>query len=228
MRQWSADRYERYPVTIQCYESVGFHRLLKEETESYECLGETWNCIEMEIYRDLTIESGRLVLRRWKTDDAEALYKYASDKHVSELALWPRHTSMEMSREVIEKIFMPNPDCFAIVLKQSNEAIGCIGLVPSGAEHHTVASNEREVGYWIGSAFWGRGLTTEALEVLVEYCRNTLRLESLLITTDARNIASQRVAEKCGFLYVESYEYDGIRSNAYKHTLKAHTPSFLE
>ena len=46
-----------------------------------------------------TFETDRLIMRPWRTDDAEALYKYASDGRVSELALWPRHTSVEMSRE---------------------------------------------------------------------------------------------------------------------------------
>lgn len=40
--------FENNPAAIRCYESVGFHRVVRQETESYECLGETWNCIEME------------------------------------------------------------------------------------------------------------------------------------------------------------------------------------
>ena len=55
------------------------------------------------------IETERLVLRHWRVKDASALYKYASDNRVSELALWPTHTSVKMSHEVIEKVFMPNP-----------------------------------------------------------------------------------------------------------------------
>ncbi len=41
--------FENNPAAIRCYESVGFRRVVRQETESYECLGETWNCIEMEI-----------------------------------------------------------------------------------------------------------------------------------------------------------------------------------
>ena len=55
------------------------------------------------------IETEQLILRPWKEDDAESLYKYASDSRVSELALWPCHTSAEMSRDVIRYIFAPNP-----------------------------------------------------------------------------------------------------------------------
>ena len=38
------------------------------------------------------IETERLILRPWQESDADALYKYASDSRVSELALWPTHT----------------------------------------------------------------------------------------------------------------------------------------
>lgn len=71
MRQLCADRYEHYPVTPedmnayyaghidgQCSRTLtmtgGDHRVSFPETESYECLGETWNCIEMELKNDTT------------------------------------------------------------------------------------------------------------------------------------------------------------------------------
>lgn len=162
------------------------------------------------------IETGRLILRNWQTDDADALYKYASDERVSELAMWPRHESVEMSRRVIEELFLPNPDNFAIILKSTGEPIGCIGLVPSGDEHFDTADREREVGYWIGCPYWNKGLTTEALEAIIEYCRVTKGLNSLLLTTDNRNIASQVVAQKCRFQFISDYECDGVSSKSYR------------
>ncbi|MDE5653413.1 MAG: GNAT family N-acetyltransferase [Muribaculaceae bacterium] len=157
-----------------------------------------------------------MYFRPWRENDAEALYKYASDARVSEMALWPQHTSVEMSRQVIRDFFMNNEHTFAIVLKATDEPIGCIGLVPEGAEHYKPAPNEREVGYWIGYPYWGKGLTTEALNSLIELCRNYLRLDSLMITTDTGNKASQRVAEKCGFVYFSDYDNDGTPSKAFR------------
>lgn len=40
------------------------------------------------------MKTDRLILRKWSEDDADALYKYASDPKVSELALWECHTSV--------------------------------------------------------------------------------------------------------------------------------------
>lgn len=45
--------FENNPSAIHCYEAAGFHRASLSETECYECLGEMWNCIEMEQQKDL-------------------------------------------------------------------------------------------------------------------------------------------------------------------------------
>lgn len=174
-----------------------------------------------EIAQNFKINTNRLTLRRWRENDAEALYKYASDGRVSEMALWPRHTSVDMSREVIKDFFQPNPFILAMVLKETNEPIGCIGLVPAGAEHYKPFANEREVGYWIGFPYWGKGLTSEALKSMIEFCRNNIRLDSLLITTDAANKASQRVAEKCGFTNFTDYDNNGTPSKAFRLSLSS-------
>lgn len=45
--------FENNPSAIHCYEAAGFHRVSLPTTECYECLDETWNCIEMEQNKDL-------------------------------------------------------------------------------------------------------------------------------------------------------------------------------
>ena len=49
-------------------------------------------------------ETERLILRHWAEDDAEELYKYASDPQVGPPAGWPPHTSVENSREIIKNV----------------------------------------------------------------------------------------------------------------------------
>ena len=45
--------FENNPSAIHCYEAAGFQRVPRPDTERYECLGETWNCIEMEICKTI-------------------------------------------------------------------------------------------------------------------------------------------------------------------------------
>ena len=58
-----------------------------------------------------------------------------------------------------------------------------------------VQGGEREVGYWIGREFWGRGVASRALAAF-------LRIEKqrpLTAHVAKHNVASRRVLEKCGF-----------------------------
>jgi RimJ/RimL family protein N-acetyltransferase len=57
-----------------------------------------------------------------------------------------------------------------------------------------------EVGYWIGRAWWGRGVGTRALELLLDVVTE----RPLYGVVAADNIASIRVLEKCGFRAVGS------------------------
>ena len=49
----------------------------------------------------MTLETERLILRPWKEDDAESLYKYAKTPEVGPKAGWPVHTRVETSRQII-------------------------------------------------------------------------------------------------------------------------------
>lgn len=45
--------FESNPSAIRCYEAAGFERVAKAEKEYYQCLGETWKCIEMECHNKI-------------------------------------------------------------------------------------------------------------------------------------------------------------------------------
>lgn len=214
------DANEQNPQAVGFYRHMGFEVYGRTETDGQ---GNPFPILRMRLEQKEemnVIETERLTLRPWTANDAEALYKYASDSRVSELALWPRHESVEMSRMVIEKYFIPYPPTLAVVLKATGEPVGCIGLVPEGLEHYVTEPGEREVGYWIGRPYWGQGLTPEALEALIRHLSTTTDIPSLLLTTDLRNTASQRVAEKCGFRFVGEYTHEGTEGKAYRLPLR--------
>ena len=74
------------------------------------------------------METQRLILRPWIEADAEALYKYAKDPAIGPIAGWPPHTSVENSKDVIRNI-LSAPETYAVVLKETNEPIGSVGMV---------------------------------------------------------------------------------------------------
>lgn len=62
---------------------------------------------------------------------------------------------------------------------------------------------EREVGYWIGREFWGKGIATQALTQLL----GLVKTRPLFGHVAKHNIASRRVLEKCGFTLIGEDKY---------------------
>ena len=69
-----------------------------------------------------------------------------------------------------------------------------------------------EIGYWIRTTAARQGYATEATLALVEFARSVLGARRIEITSDARNVASRRVAEKSGFTL------EGIRRSSRRDT----------
>lgn len=147
------------------------------------------------------IETPRLILRPWREDDAECLFKYARDPDVGPVAGWPPHTSVENSREIIRTVFSA-PETYAVVLKETNEAIGCCGIMSFNSLHATDMNNgEAEIGYWVGKPYWGQGLIPEAVKALLSRCFNELSIDVVWCSHYDGNLKSKRVCEKSGFKF---------------------------
>ena len=147
------------------------------------------------------LTTARLILRPWLESDAEALYKYAQDPAVGPTAGWPPHTSVENSREIIRTI-LSAPETYAVVLKQTQEPVGSIGLMFADRVHSAdIQDHEAEIGYWIGVPYWGQGLIPEAVCRLLEHCFTDLHLSTVWCGHYEGNHQSRRVMEKCGFQY---------------------------
>ena len=65
-------------------------------------------------------ETERLVMRPWREDDAENLYKYASDPAVGPSAGWPVHTSVGDSLRVLREVLIEDKT-WAVTIKPSDE-----------------------------------------------------------------------------------------------------------
>ena len=152
----------------------------------------------------MILYTDRLILRPWREEDAEQLYKYAKDREVGYPAGWPAHTSVENSREIIKTVFSA-PETYA-VCKKDGSPIGSIGLKLNGYTDMTERDDECELGYWIGKEFWGQGLIPEAAKALLAYAFDTLGMRSVWCGYYDGNERSKRVQEKLGFLYQHATE----------------------
>ncbi len=144
------------------------------------------------------MQTSRILLRPWRESDAEALFKYASDTDVGPRAGWPPHQSLDESMEIIRTVFN-NDRTWAIELKATGEAIGCIGYYLHGESNINIGEQDAEIGYWIAKPYWNQGLCTEALKLIIAHCFNTKGFSTLWSDFFVDNPASGRVMEKCGF-----------------------------
>ena len=99
----------------------------------------------------MILETKRLILRPWQESDAEELYRHASDPQVGPAAGWPPHTSVENSRDVIRNILSHEANR-AVVLKETGEVIGSVGVMTDGMGTAQVAQEH-------GAAVWNVSLS---------------------------------------------------------------------
>ena len=148
------------------------------------------------------IETDRLILRRYVIEDAEAMYKnWASDSDVTKFLTWQPHSSVEVSRGIIENWLKEYSDekyyQWAIVLKANgNEPIGDISVVQMNEDISMV-----HIGYCLGRAWWRRGIMSEALKAVMDFMFDTVEVNRVESRHDPMNPNSGKVMRKCGMKY---------------------------
>ena len=59
------------------------------------------------------------------------------------------------------------------------EAIGCVGYYTHETSNIPIGENDCEVGYWVGKPYWNKGICTEALKLMLDYCINEKHFENI-------------------------------------------------
>ena len=145
------------------------------------------------------IETERLILRRFRAEDAQAMYdRWANDPEVTRFLTWPPHTSADGTKQLLalwEKDYEKQDHYqWAITVKaQDDLPIGSIAVV-----FHDDRCRKAEVGYCIGRAWWHQGITSEALAAVIGFLFEEVGMERVEARHDVDNPNSGRVMEKCG------------------------------
>ena len=145
------------------------------------------------MFEKTELQTERLLLRPWRSNDVEDAFAYAADEEWARY-LWntprpyeKRHAEEFVSRAVADDWSVQAQ--FAIVFQA--KVIGGIRLFLTDPPMNTVAG----LGYNVGRAYWSRGFVTEAATAVVDYGFSA-GLHKVTATADARNLASIRVMEK--------------------------------
>lgn len=133
---------------------------------------------------------GEVVLRRVIEADLPTLYAHQDDPEATQMAAFPARPYESFIKHW-RRILADDTNTLETILFNGEVA----GYIVSW-DH----DRRREVGYWLGRDYWGKGIATRALQALLE----RERVRPLYAYVARHNLASRRVLEKCGFSVVGS------------------------
>lgn len=154
----------------------------------------------------------RLILRRVLPSDVKEMFELRSNpetmKYIPRPLLTNHDEALAHIQMMDDKIETNEGINWAITLKGDDTMLGVIGHYRIKPEHYRA-----EVGYMILPEYNGKGITTEAVQCVVDYGFTTMKLHSIEGVIDPENSASERVLQKCGFVkeahFKENEYFDG-------------------
>jgi ribosomal-protein-alanine N-acetyltransferase len=159
------------------------------------------------------IETARLVLRRMRRTDEDALLAVLGDPVA--MQYYPAAYSREEVRRWIKRWGASYAEhgygLYAMALKSTGEVIGDCGHAKQDVEGET----EIEIGYHVLRALQGQGYATEAARACVKYGFETLGARKLISLIRPENMASRRVAEKMGMRFEKEIIRKGFATLVY-------------
>ena len=171
-----------------------------------------------------TLETPRLILRRFTLDDAADMYEnWARDPEVTRFLTWQPHEDEDATYNLLEgwvgRYEEGDYYNWAIELKELGKPVGNISVVQQDSR-----ARRAHVGYCLGRDWWRQGIMSEALGAVIPYLfsQGYLRVDS---RHNVDNPYSGAVMKKCGMKYegtFKGYEWDnsGIGDAAFYAILK--------
>ena len=142
-------------------------------------------------------ETERLILRCFNENDADSLAGVLSDPDVMRFSLSGPYSSEKIQKFLkctIASYANDGVGLWAVEHKDDCRLIGYCGYLVQQID----GQHEIELTYRFVKGYWGQGLATEAAKAVCKYGFEQLGLNRLISIIEAENIASIRVAEKCG------------------------------
>jgi ribosomal-protein-alanine N-acetyltransferase len=148
--------------------------------------------------RETGLETERLLMRRWVSEQAQAWWTILGDPEVTRLTFGAPHPDLAYSQRVLEHTIRRSAreqplGWWAVVERASDAIIGTIGL------NATPEEGTAELGYHFRRTAWGKGYATEAVCVVVAYGFSLGGCQRIIACLHPANGASRRVLAKSGF-----------------------------
>ena len=143
---------------------------------------------------ELDLPGGRI--RSWRPGDEPSLARHADSRKIwlNVRDRFPHPYTLAAAEEWVAMASAADPQTqFAIEV--GGEAAGGIGLfLQQDVERYSA-----EIGYWLGEAYWGRGIATAAVQRFTDYAFDAFGLCRIYASVFVSNEGSIRVLEKTGY-----------------------------
>ena len=148
-----------------------------------------------------TLQTERLILRKFTQEDLEAIFRIYSDKEVNKFLPWAPLETMEEAEKLYQDKYKNVYENqigyrYAICLKENNIPIGYV---------HVSSAPSHDFGYGLLKEYWNLGLVTEASQAVIDQLKRDGFL-FITATHDINNPQSGAVMKKLGMKYQYSYE----------------------
>lgn len=158
------------------------------------------------------LETGRLILRRYTVEDAQAMFEnWASDPEVTRYLTWPTHAGPDVTRRLLENWATRYADPaiyhWGLELKDGGALIGDISAVRVNEGNRSA-----ELGWCMGRRWWGNGYMPEAARAVLGYFFNTVGFNRVCAAHDVENPKSGRVMQKIGMRQEGVARQEGVNN----------------
>ncbi|MBV8928549.1 MAG: GNAT family N-acetyltransferase [Mycobacteriaceae bacterium] len=135
----------------------------------------------------------RVLLRPPRLDDAEALFeRIASDPEVTRYLSWIPHPDVTETRRVISELFNVGYErTWLVEIRESREVVGLCGW-------RRPVSHAVELGYCLARRWWGRGIMSEVLALLLDALQRDPAVFRVWAVCHVDNTRSARLLERAG------------------------------
>lgn len=142
----------------------------------------------------VTLETERLILRKFKKDDFKDIFQWASNPEVNRYVSYQPHKTLADSKKIAKEWAddAKKIDYYNWAIEYEGKVIGNISVV----QHDTLW--EAVMGWQIDAPHWNKGIMTEAASAVFDFLFRKVGFHRISAGHDTKNPASGRVMEKLG------------------------------
>ena len=152
----------------------------------------------------------KIVIREWQISDTKSL-----TENINNISIWnnmrdylPYPYNENDANDFIKMVLNKSKPVVDMAIDINGNAVGGIGIILKEDVERICA----EIGYWLGEAYWNRGIMSEAIKQMTNYAFNNFSLHKIFATPFDFNIASQCVLQKAGYKLEAVLKHSAIKN----------------